>query len=121
VDWIRLRDSYPPRTWGEIGGVGVLVFLGAILAPIWRGVPEAFLVEDVVAFAGAGLAVLGFTLAWDSREADRRDPSRRPLADDAALKLRLGPNVEVYAAPPSGPRAVEERDDDTDAPMDEQN
>jgi hypothetical protein len=101
VDWVRLRDSHSPRVWGEIGALGVVVFVAGILIPIWQGVAFGFLFQDLVAAAGGGLAVFGFSLAWDARQAIRADPSRRPLSGDAELVARFGPSIEVYRPPPA--------------------
>ncbi len=97
----------------------MLVFLAGILAPIWKGIPDAFLVQDLVAFAGAGLAVFGFTLAWDARQARRADPSRSALAGDAEVKFRLGPSAELYSPGRDGPSEVEGTDEQPDASVDE--
>jgi hypothetical protein len=99
VDWVRLRDALPPRVWGEIGALGGVVFLAGILIPIWKGVPFGLLLQDLVAAAGGGLALFGFSLAWDARQAIRADPAGRRLPGDAELVARVGPSVEVYRPP----------------------
>jgi hypothetical protein len=118
VDWVRLRDAHSPRVWGEVGALGVVVFLAGILIPIWNGVPFGFLLQDVVAAAGGGLALFGFSLAWDARQAIRADPARRPLPGDADLIARLGPGIEVYRPPRRPPDKTEPVGVEPDSPTD---
>jgi hypothetical protein len=80
------------------------VFLVGVYVPAWDGVPFSGDFQGAVAIVGAGVAVFGFTLAWDSRQAIRNDPRRRPLPDRAKLVATFGPNVEVYQP---GPRSAE--------------
>ena len=120
VDWVRLRDSHPPRVWGEIGALGVVVFVAGILIPLWNGVAYGFLFQDLVAAAGGGLAVFGFSLAWDARQAVRADPSRRPLSGDAELVARFGPSIEIYRPPSSRGAADDPAPSEPDPPPDDE-
>jgi hypothetical protein len=119
VDWVGLRDSQSPRVWGEIGALGVVVFLAGVLIPIWKGVPFGFLLQDLVAAAGGGLALFGFSLAWDARQAILADPARQRLPGDAELIARVGPSVEVYRPPRRPPDATEPGGTESDSPNDD--
>jgi len=115
ADGSPLSARLDASVWAGIGAVGILVFLVGIYRPALAGVPYDWLLEIVLAVAGACLAVAGFSFALDQRKA-AADRPRRVRRVPAELTDEFGPTFEVYdprtaeeSLTPPGPRTPPEQ------------
>jgi hypothetical protein len=95
ADFASLGARLDATVWTGVGVLGVLVFLVGIYEPALAGLPYASILGIVVAVAGAVVAVLGFSLAAQQREAQRRGLARR-APPRVASQQQIVPSLEVY-------------------------
>jgi hypothetical protein len=76
---VRRRPAPKSTRWFATGAVGLLLLVLGVWKPAWSGVPAGVVLGLVCAVAGGVLVVVGFTVGWREREAERRRGSLEDL------------------------------------------